>query len=674
MNTQSNEGRNEARPVLAFLTSHWLSVIGSSLVTIAACSWLFLVALHPDGRTANPYIGILIAFAIPAVFFLGLILIPIGAWLSRRRIQAGLAQIQSRGTVIRRLGLFFATMTVVNVVIASQVTYRAVTHMETEQFCGQSCHVMKPQFTAHRRTAHRSVACVDCHIVPGAEGFVQAKMNGTRQLIEVVLNNYPRPVPPGLQSSHLAPSRETCEQCHSRTFDSGPPLRVISKFKDDESNTPTQTVLVMNVTRIHGAHMGPGVEIRYLTADPKRQTISSVEYRNNKTGESSTYSAANAKDTGAPQYVMECADCHNRQGHAFQQPEQAVDEAMAAGEIPVGLPFAHKTAIEALKTDSPAAFTAFYQQKYPDIAAKRSADIANTTKVLGALYDRNVFPDLGVKWGAYPNNLGHVDNAGCFRCHDESHATAAKKTITQDCTVCHNPLAVEETNPGRPQDARSRSETCAVPETIGGAPFRAPCRATEPEVTLRLAVATSNRRAGTQADQRIARRLKWKLRDVEESRSETREGGRWGPVVEPHAAGNGAGNSSVSQKCSRELLIMEDHIQKRTMHFERAVVFDEAEPPEFVHEEADSRTSGADHVRQNLLTDFGGYCLRACLLCQVGQQKESPGEPLLTGVEELVDQVLFNSNRACEHVGEKQIRKRGIDRVLSHKLLGEISE
>jgi hypothetical protein len=272
-------------------------------------------------------------------------------------------------------------------------------------------------------------------------------MNGTRQLLEVTLNNFPRPVPPGLQSSHLASSAETCEQCHSRTVDSGTPMRVLSKFKDDETNTATQTVLMMNVTAIHGAHMGPGVEIRYRTADAKRQTISSVEYRNSRTNETSVYSVANAKDAGSPQFLMECADCHNRQGHNFEQPDQAVDEAMAAGEIPVGLPFAHKTAVEALKANSPAAFTTFYQQKYPDVAAKRSADITKAAKVLQTLYDRNVFPEFDIKWGTYPSNLGHADNGGCFRCHDESHATPAKKTITQDCSVCHNPLAVEETNP-----------------------------------------------------------------------------------------------------------------------------------------------------------------------------------------------------------------------------------
>jgi hypothetical protein len=449
------------RPVLSFLTSHWLSVLGSTLVTIAGCSWLFILALHAGGNTANPYLGILIFFAIPAVFFAGLILIPIGSWLARRRIQAGLSLPQTRPAALRRLAFFFGTMTVVNVIIASQVTYRAVVRMETDQFCGQSCHVMKPQFTAHRRTAHRNVGCVECHIVAGATGFVQAKMNGTRQLIEVTLNDYPRPVPAGLQSSHLVSSTETCEQCHSRATAIGSPLRVISKFKDDEANTPMQTVLVMNVGGgssggIHEAHLGPGVEVRYRS-DAKRQTIASVEYRNSVTRETRTYTVVGANNSGTREFLMQCADCHNRQGHGFEQPEEAVDGAISAGRIPVGLPFAHKTAVEILKASYssddvassgiPAAFAAFYQQKYPAIAAKRANDIASAGKTLLSLYQRNVFQDLGVKWGSYPNNLGHADNAGCFRCHDESHATPQKKTISQDCSLCHNPLAVEETSP-----------------------------------------------------------------------------------------------------------------------------------------------------------------------------------------------------------------------------------
>jgi hypothetical protein len=59
-----------------------------------------------------------------------------------------------------------------------------------------------------------------------------------------------------------------------------------------------------------------------------------------------------------------------------------------------------------------------------------------------------VAPDLKVTWGTYPNNLGHTDFPGCFRCHDGSHSTLDKKvTITQDCNTCHEPLAVEKTSP-----------------------------------------------------------------------------------------------------------------------------------------------------------------------------------------------------------------------------------
>ena len=66
---------------------------------------------------------------------------------------------------------------------------------------------------------------------------------------------------------------------------------------------------------------------------------------------------------------------------------------------------------------------------------------------MAAIYNRNVFPDLKVTWGTYPNNLGHTDYIGCFRCHDDNHATAEKKTISQDCSTCHESLAMDEASP-----------------------------------------------------------------------------------------------------------------------------------------------------------------------------------------------------------------------------------
>ena len=215
----------------------------------------------------------------------------------RRRL---LQRVTDRPAAWRRAGVFFAVMTMANIVIGSQVSYRAVEHMETVQFCGQSCHVMKPEFTAHLLAPHQAVACASCHIVPGATGWLQAKMSGTRQLMAVTFNSFPRPIESAMESNRLVPSADTCEQCHAREKFIGPRLRVLSNFKDDEANTRTETVLTMLVGGgrfggIHGAHIGPGVRIRYAASDRKRQTIPWVEYRNAGTGATRTYLAGDAK-------------------------------------------------------------------------------------------------------------------------------------------------------------------------------------------------------------------------------------------------------------------------------------------------------------------------------------------------------------------------------------------
>jgi hypothetical protein len=441
------------------LTSHWVAMTGTALVTLAGFSWLFLLPLHIAGNASNPYIGLLAFVALPMIFFCGLALIPIGIALGRRHVTQALATVPDRRAAWRRAGIFFGVMTLANVVIGSQLSYRAVSQMETVQFCGQTCHVMKPEFTAHMRPSHAQLECVACHVATGATGFVKSKMAGTRQLLAVTLNNFPRPIESAMESNRLVPSAETCENCHQRTKPMIPRVRVISKYKDDETNTRTETVLTMMVDRIHGAHLGPGVHIRYAAADKKRQTIPWVEYRG-AGGATRTYLASDAKPGAAgalPTFDMQCVDCHNRAAHSFEVPETAIDSEMSAGHIPADLPFVKKTGLDLVKAqynseDEAAAKIAsglndFYRQKYPDISGKRSNDVNAAAQGLLVVWRRNVFPDLKVTWGTYPNNLGHADYPGCFRCHDDSHATAEKKTITQDCAACHTAVAVEETSP-----------------------------------------------------------------------------------------------------------------------------------------------------------------------------------------------------------------------------------
>jgi hypothetical protein len=453
------------RPVLSFLTSHWLSMAGAILTTIAGCAWLLVLPSQVRGHATNPYIGLLLLIGIPLVLTLGLILIPIGMWLSRRAVRQGLRQAATRKTSLRRLAIFLVVATILNVVIMSHLSYGAVEYMEGTQFCGQTCHVMKPEFTAHKISPHARVLCVECHVAPGAAGWIESKMAGTRQLMEVMFNNYPRPIKGAMETNRLVPASQTCEECHWTDHFGAAKLRVIPEYAADEANTLSQTVLMMKiggggVHGIHGAHFGRGISIRYAPTDSTRQTIPWVEYKNSRTNEVRVYAAQGTNLEASEKlqrYEMQCVDCHNRPTHTFQLPERAINRAMALGHIPVSLNFIKKKAVEVLRADYatsedaankiPEAIRSYYREAYPLIFQSRAADVELAAHSVLAIYNENVFPDLKVTWGTYQNNLGHTDFPGCFRCHDEAHTSSDQKTISQDCSVCHEMVAASEASP-----------------------------------------------------------------------------------------------------------------------------------------------------------------------------------------------------------------------------------
>lgn len=453
------------RPVWQLLTLHWLSLVGAALVTTAVISWLFVLPLQARGHASNPYVGIVVFLILPLIFFAGLALIPIGVYLGKRHLQSSLANAFDRKAVLRRVLWFLGVTTVLNVLIGTQFTYRAVKHMETPQFCGQSCHSMRPEFAAYADSPHSEIECVECHVAPGAAGWIASKTAGIRQLFETVGNTYQRPIPSALESGNLVPATQTCENCHWPQRFGSVKLRVINSFAEDETNTRTQTVLMMMVggskfAGIHGAHFGPGIHIRYAAEDAKRQTIPWVEYRNTIIGRFEIFASEGAGADGLgnlPKYEMQCVDCHNRPTHTFESPERGMNNALSLGELPTGLPFIKKQGVELLKASYgsnieaaeklPMALVGFYKQNYPDLYATRSQDVQSAAQAVLRIYNRNVFPDLKVGWGTYPNNLGHTEFPGCFRCHDGAHTTTNGKTIAQDCSSCHQLLATDEASP-----------------------------------------------------------------------------------------------------------------------------------------------------------------------------------------------------------------------------------
>jgi hypothetical protein len=465
LNTKS---RGWLSPVV-HLANNWISLAGVVIVTTATIFWLFLLPVTLRGETDNPYIGILAFLTIPAPFFAGLGLIPLGMWLKRKRegrksvYPPGFPPLNWQNHDFRKLVYFVGITTVLNLAIASQLTYGAVSYMDSVTFCGQTCHtVMQPEFTAYQNSPHSRVECVKCHIGPGASWFVKSKLSGVRQVFAVALHTYPTPIPAPVHN--LRPARDTCEACHWPQKYAQDRLFIVNKFGEDETNSQTKTVLLLKLgggnhgVGIHGTHLGKvkgDVVIRYRHSDEQRQVIPWVE--STVKGKTTVYAVEGAKVDGLQEREMDCMDCHNRPSHAYDLPDRALDRAMTNNQISPTLPWAKKAGLAVLKADYmsrdeaaqkiPAAFIGWYRQNQPAVYAQRQADVETAAKEVLAIWNRNIFPDMKVTWGKYPINIGHTDYPGCFRCHDGGHAAKDGSSITQDCNACHNLLSMDEPAP-----------------------------------------------------------------------------------------------------------------------------------------------------------------------------------------------------------------------------------
>jgi NapC/NirT cytochrome c family protein len=458
------------RTPLYYLASNLTSLVGVMLVTTGGILWLILLPSWWRGDTSHPYIGIIGNMLLPVLFFSGLALIPLGIWLHsrRRRLTGDTGPLLPRGNELRRLGIFVAATTFVNLVIGSQLLYSAVSYMDSDSFCGQACHtVMQPEYTAYKHSPHARVSCTDCHIGPGAPWFVKSKISGTGQLFAVLFRTYPKPIPSPVKA--LRPARETCEHCHWPQRFGGDKFFVHTEYAQDEQNEVSTNVALMKIggrsfrgtVGIHGAHVDAAAQMQYVATDLQRQVIPQVTFTD-VAGKVTVFNSTDIKVkpeelARGEHRTMDCMDCHNRPTHIFQLPERALDLAMTQGGISPKLPFIKKQALEVLRRaypDSAAgtreignALENYYRTNYPQIYSTHSALLTNAIATVQSIYQQNVFPEMKITWGTYPNNLGHTDFPGCFRCHDGNHTSAEGRTISNDCATCHDLLAVGEKDP-----------------------------------------------------------------------------------------------------------------------------------------------------------------------------------------------------------------------------------
>jgi len=464
-----------ARTIFRVLGQNRVSQAGVVVTTATGISMVFLWVIELLGGGArHPYSGIILFLILPALFVAGLLLIPAGFILQRRRDRK-----EGRGAEppppidltspkIRRVLAFVAVATLANATLVGFASYKGLEVMDSVEFCGEACHtVMAPELAAYRGSPHSRIGCVECHIGEGASWFVKSKLSGTRQVFAVAFKTYSKPIPSPVH--HLRPARETCEQCHWPQRFTGDRVVIKKKYAEDEKSTELTTVLVMHVgghnaqgtVGIHGRHLDAGSRISYTAIDGRRQEIARVTWKDD-TGKEVEFASTEVKAT--PEQLakgetraMDCVDCHNRPTHAFELPHRGLDREITAGSISRDLPFVKKKALELLKVKYTsqeeaskaieAGLRAFYASEHPDVAAAKKAELDRAVKAVQSVYLRNVFPNMDLDWGYHPNNIGHEDFPGCFRCHNGNLEAKDGTTVSADCEACHQVLAMEEENP-----------------------------------------------------------------------------------------------------------------------------------------------------------------------------------------------------------------------------------
>lgn len=446
-----------------------ITLVGAAISALSLSVIGFLLVLEVTSDTASPYMGILAFIISPMFLMLGVTAMIVGIVREHRRERLG----KPHGLRLPRVDLndprHRAVLTTIGatlffvVGIAIFTSFKAYEHTESDEFCGETCHdVMEPEYTAYQFSPHARVGCVQCHIGSGAGYFVKSKLSGAYQVYAVLADNYPKPIPTPIEN--LRPAQQTCEQCHWPKHFFNEKQHENTYFLSDEENTKWSLNLLMKIgggnleagptSGIHW-HMNIAHEVTYAAMDSQRQVIPWIRSKT-PDGKVTIYRDTElsvSDDSVAGMYTrrMDCIDCHNRPTHIYHPPGRSINNVMAGGLIDSKLPGIKGAAVAALEypySTKDAALDSIretlldhFQAGHPDVAASKGDAIGRAIAEVQKIYSRNYFPGMGVNWKKFPDNLGHMYDKGCFRCHDGKHVSDEGKVLSKDCNTCHTILA-----------------------------------------------------------------------------------------------------------------------------------------------------------------------------------------------------------------------------------------
>ena len=199
---------------------NWITIIGLLIaaVNLALIIALFIISTLFD-KSAT-YLGLFIYIILPGFMLLGLIMVPVGILISRKRKilsspdeKKRLPNIDLNNPTHKKAFIVFAIVTVILLFLSTYGSFEAYHLTESVEFCGSLCHkVMEPEYTAYQNSPHANVSCVDCHVGSGASWYVKSKLSGLYQVYATITKSYKAPIETPLHD--LRPARETCERCH----------------------------------------------------------------------------------------------------------------------------------------------------------------------------------------------------------------------------------------------------------------------------------------------------------------------------------------------------------------------------------------------------------------------------------------------------------------------------
>ncbi len=201
-----------------------------------------------------------------------------------------------------------------------------------------------------------------------------------------------------------------------------------------------------------GIHWHVENQVEFLSTDKLDQDIPYIRVTNDDGSIDEYVDVESDFDTSSvdPSSLkpMDCITCHNRVSHTIAPPVDSIESSMARGVISSDIPYIRDLGVQVLTREYANQEQAFagiaqalddyYSKSQPDFYAAEPEKIEAAIAEIQRIYSVSIFREQELNWDTHPDNVGHINAPGCFRCHDGKHLNASEQAVRLECNICHS--------------------------------------------------------------------------------------------------------------------------------------------------------------------------------------------------------------------------------------------